>query len=66
MIPNPDVRDVYLVPQALQAEGLDELVCDAARAPEVPQADLGEWLELDERIGAQRGRRSRSRSSAST
>jgi CTP synthase len=54
VIANPDVRDVYLVPQALQAEGLDELVATRLGL-EVPPAELGEWLELEERIGAQEG-----------
>jgi CTP synthase len=54
VIANPDVRDVYLVPQALQAEGLDELVA-VRLGLEVPPAELGEWLELEERIGAQEG-----------
>ena len=54
VIANPDVRDVYLVPQALQAEGLDELVTTRLGL-EAPPAELGEWLELEERIGAQEG-----------
>jgi CTP synthase len=54
VIANPDVRDVYLVPQALRAEGLDELVT-ARLGLEAPPAELGEWLELEERIGAQEG-----------
>ena len=54
VIANPDVRDVYLVPQALQAEGLDQLVATRLGL-EVPPAELGEWLELEERIGAQKG-----------
>jgi CTP synthase len=54
VIANPDVRDVYLVPQALQAEGLDELVA-ARLGLQVPPAELGEWLELEERIAAQEG-----------
>jgi len=44
-----DVRDVYLVPSALQAEGLDELVCRQLGLPD-GRADLGEWLELTDRI----------------
>jgi CTP synthase len=44
-----DVPDVYLVPQALQAEGLDELVSEKLRLPDGP-AQLGEWLELTERV----------------
>jgi CTP synthase len=54
VIANPDVRDVYLVPQALQAEGLDELVTTRLGL-EAPSAQLGEWLDLEERIGAQEG-----------
>jgi CTP synthase len=54
VIANPDVRDVYLVPQALQAEGLDELVATRLGLEARP-AELGEWLELEERIGAQAG-----------
>src|SRR5829696_1976657 len=54
VIANPDVRDVCLVPQALQAEGLDQLVATRLGL-EVPPAELGEWLELEERIGAQKG-----------
>ena len=57
----PDARDreprrpdVYLVPQALQAEGLDELVTTRLGI-DAPAAELGEWLELEERIGAQEG-----------
>jgi CTP synthase len=49
VISNRDVPDVYLVPQALQAEGLDELVCRQLGLPAGP-ARLGEWLELTERI----------------
>jgi CTP synthase len=49
VISNSDVSDVYLVPEALQAEGLDELVCRQLGLPAGP-ADLGEWLELTERI----------------
>jgi CTP synthase len=44
-----DVTDVYLVPSALQREGLDELVCQKLGLDTAP-ADLGEWLELEERI----------------
>jgi len=49
VISNRDVPDVYLVPQALQAEGLDELVCRQLGLPAGP-ADLGEWRELTDRI----------------
>jgi CTP synthase len=51
VISNPDVPDVYLVPLGLQAEGLDRLVCRKLGL-ETGGADLGEWLELTERIRA--------------
>jgi CTP synthase len=54
VIANPDVPDVYLVPQALQREGLDELVCERLGL-QTGAAELGEWLELEERIGALEG-----------
>ena len=39
-----------------RSEGLDALVCREARARRAGEADLGEWLELTERIRAPRGR----------
>ena len=48
VIAAPDVPDVYLVPETLQAEGLDTLVCEKLGL-DVPAADLGEWRELTER-----------------
>jgi CTP synthase len=54
VIANEDVSDVYLVPQALRAEGLDTLVCHKLGLPE-EEADLGEWDELVERIGRREG-----------
>jgi CTP synthase len=49
VITNPDVADVYLVPLALQEQGLDELVVRKLGI-DAPPADLGEWLQLTERI----------------
>jgi CTP synthase len=46
---NRDVPDVYLVPSALQAEGLDTLVAEKLNLPEA-NADLGEWNDLTARI----------------
>ena len=63
MIANEDVPDVYLVPEELQAEGLDELVCEQLGL-ETPPAELGEWKDLTDRI--RRRENVRSRSSAST
>ena len=44
----PDVPDVYLVPEVLQQQGLDALVCDKLGL-ECRPTDLGEWQELTER-----------------
>ncbi len=48
-----DVPDVYLVPKALQEQGLDRLVCEKLGL-EAAEADLGEWDGLVERLGARR------------
>jgi CTP synthase len=48
-----DVPDVYLVPKALQEQGLDHLVCEKLSLP-TGAADLGEWDELVERLGRRR------------
>src|SRR5881409_3668002 len=49
VIANEDVADVYLVPAALQAQGMDDLVCQKLGLPE-GRAELGEWAELTDRI----------------
>ena len=49
VVSNQDVPDLYLVPSALQEEGLDSLVCEKLGLP-AHEADLGEWLQLTERI----------------
>src|SRR5881409_3686642 len=54
VVANEDMSDVYLVPQALQAEGLDRLVCRRLGLPE-EDADLGEWNSLAERITQRKG-----------
>ena len=66
VITNADVADVYLVPLALQEQGLDELVCRKLGHRRAAEPDLGDWLELTERIDGATRARSRSRSSAST
>src|SRR5580693_5785740 len=48
-----DVPDVYLVPKALEEQGLDRLVCEKLGL-DVPVADLGEWDELVERLALRR------------
>ena len=54
VISNRDVSDVYLVPSALQAEGLDRMVCEKLGFPEEEPA-LGDWLRLEERIRGRDG-----------
>jgi CTP synthase len=54
VISNRDVSDVYLVPPALQAEGLDTLVAEKLGLP-AGEAELGEWLQLTERIRRREG-----------
>jgi CTP synthase len=49
VIASPDVPDVYLVPSRLQAEGLDELVCEKLGLV-TDRADLGDWLDLTDRL----------------
>jgi len=44
-----DVPDVYLVPKALQAQGLDRLVCQKLGL-ETREPDLGEWNSLVDRL----------------
>jgi CTP synthase len=51
VIANQDVSDVYLVPSALHEQGLDRLVCQRLRLAG-GEPDLGDWLELEERIRA--------------
>src|ERR1051325_10069297 len=53
VIGSPDVPDVYLVPEHLQREGLDELVCERLGL-EAPQAVLGEWKDLTDLISERR------------
>jgi CTP synthase len=54
VIANEDVSDVYLVPQALQGEGMDPLVISRLGLPDT-EPDLGEWEELAQRIGEREG-----------
>ena len=50
-----DVPDVYLVPKALQEQGLDRLVCERFGL-EAPAPDLGDWDDLVNRLGSRRER----------
>ncbi|HZC28392.1 MAG TPA: CTP synthase, partial [Gaiellaceae bacterium] len=49
VIASPDVADVYLVPSRLQAEGLDQLVCEKLELV-TDRANLREWLDLTDRL----------------
>ena len=49
VIGSPDVPDVYLIPELLQREGLDELVCERLGL-DAPPAVLGEWKDLTDLI----------------
>jgi CTP synthase len=53
VVASPDVPDVYLIPEVLQKEGLDRLVCEKLRI-DAPEPELGEWAELTKRIDARR------------
>ncbi|HEY3542184.1 MAG TPA: CTP synthase [Gaiellaceae bacterium] len=53
VVASPDVPDVYLVPEVLQAEGLDALVVEKLALDAGP-AELGEWAELTRRIDRRR------------
>jgi CTP synthase len=50
-----DVPDVYLVPKALQEQGLDRIVCERFGI-EAPVPDLGDWDDLVNRLGSRRER----------
>ncbi len=54
VVSNEDVPEVYLVPEALEAQGLDALVCDKLGLGDRP-ADLSAWRELTRRIEERRG-----------
>jgi len=44
-----DVPDVYLVPRALQEQGIDRLICERLGI-DAGEAELGEWDELLDRL----------------
>jgi CTP synthase len=50
-----DAPDIYMVPLALHAEGLDEVVCRRLGLPDGP-SDLSEWRQLVRRIEGCEGR----------
>ncbi|HZR92391.1 MAG TPA: CTP synthase [Gaiellaceae bacterium] len=54
VVSNEDVPDVYLVPESLQAQGLDDLVCHKLGLV-AAEADLSEWSGLTQRIAEREG-----------
>jgi CTP synthase len=54
VISNEDVPDVYLVPEALRGQRLDELACEKLSLT-AGEADLEEWRALTGRIGERQG-----------
>jgi CTP synthase len=53
VIASPDVPDVYLVPQVLQEQGLDTLVCEKLGI-DAGTLELGEWSDVIRRIDERR------------
>lgn len=49
VIESRDVETLYSIPLALQAQGMDQIVCDHLKL-DVPQADMTEWRALEERV----------------
>ena len=49
VIASPDVPDVYLIPELLQREGLDTLVCEKLGLTTGP-ADIADWHRLTQRL----------------
>src|SRR5207248_1858483 len=54
VVASPDVPDVYLVPNILRDQGLDELVCAKLGLP-IGGLDLGEWQALTDRLAEREG-----------
>src|SRR3989441_2488877 len=53
VVASPDLPDVYLIPEVLQEEGLDRLVCEKLGI-DAAEVELGEWAELTKRIDGRR------------
>ncbi|EOL48787.1 CTP synthase [Enterococcus phoeniculicola] len=49
VIESRDVETLYSIPLALQAQGMDQFVCDHLKL-EAPAADMTEWRELEEKV----------------
>ncbi|MGX2944358.1 CTP synthase [Enterococcus alishanensis] len=49
VIESRDVETLYSIPLALQAQGMDQIVCDHLKI-DAPQADMTEWQALEEKV----------------
>ena len=49
VIESPDVDTLYSIPLVLQAQGMDQIVCDHLKL-DTTEADMTEWKELEERV----------------
>ncbi|MGM0123547.1 CTP synthase [Enterococcus sp. AZ194] len=49
VIESRDVETLYSIPLALQAQGMDQFVCDHLKL-DAPAADMTEWRKLEEKV----------------
>ncbi|WYJ93059.1 CTP synthase [Enterococcus sp. 9D6_DIV0238] len=49
VIESRDVETLYSIPLALQAQNMDQIVCDHLKL-DVPEADMTEWRALEEKV----------------
>lgn len=49
VIESRDVETLYSIPLALQAQKMDQIVCDHLKL-DVPPADMTEWVKLEEKV----------------
>lgn len=49
VIESRDVETLYSIPLALQAQKMDQIVCDHLQL-DVPEADMTEWIELEKKV----------------
>ncbi len=49
VIESRDVDTLYSIPLVLQAQGMDQIVCDHLKI-DAPVADMTEWRALEERV----------------
>lgn len=49
VIESRDVETLYSIPLALQAQNMDQIVCDHLKI-DAPPADMTEWIKLEEKV----------------